>query len=69
MVQSSSSMNPDMEVLAKMQERFPAPAEAKVTLEPSTVVGEAFDDFYECLMCHNVAWDAKTCKACERIFC
>ena len=62
-------MNPDVGVLAQMRERFPAPAEAKVTLEPSTVVGGSFDDLYECLVCKEVAWDAKTCRACERIFC
>ena len=69
MVESGSVMKPDMEVLARMRERFPAPAKAKVTLEPGTVVGGAFDDLYECLICKDVAWDAKTCRACERIFC
>jgi len=61
--------NPNLGVLAEMRGRFTAPARAKVTLEPGAVVGGKFDDLYECLICKEVAWDAKTHRACERIFC
>ena len=71
MVENGFAMNPDPNMLAQMRARFPAPPNIKVEveLETTALVGGAFDDLYECMICNSVVWDVKDCKNCERLFC
>ncbi len=62
-------MRPDAQTLAALKAKFGAPAAQEIDLESEMLIGGNTDDFYSCLVCLNIVWQAKSCKGCERMFC
>ena len=69
MVESKESKSSDT-LLGELKTKFKSLTEIdkKVKLEKEILVGE-LDDFYSCLICLDIVWDAKSCEECERVFC
>ena len=62
-------MRPEAQLLSALKAGYVAPAVQEISLEIETLVGGNTDDFYSCLVCLNVVWQAKSCQGCERMFC
>ena len=70
MVETSAQItqNQDLAKLKAEFESLTSKKEFKVELDPDTLTTPR-DDFYECLICLDIIWDAQSCDECERSFC